>query len=513
VSPRNNGSEVPPLRQLRDLRLFERIFRCFGQAALAIDHQGLISELNPAASELLGWPAEELMGRPISALLAEGQTPLEVRETRGGVWSGDRCLARADGTTLPARCTVSVLRDGGGEAHGLVVVLADASVAHRERARLASLRKLSESLNSEGDPLDILALICREAKALFDADSVYLMSYDERTDELVGQVAIGLLEAEFQHHRYPLSDLTVRIVRAAVRREVVIDNAPRARGRHRRRFERLGVHADLAIPLLRGERLLGALSLLAREPGVSFTDADAELARAFAELAAVAIESARLHEARRARRAQLLALAGVNAMLAASQEREQIFATIAEGTHRLLRVDEVRLWLLDGPSDSLRLTHLYPPAPDLEPPVVLLRSSHLGAVLQTGEPWQSADVGADEQHFNWQYTRDGGFRSCLIVPLISYGRPLGCVSMLTREPRRFEADEIELALTLGTQATLAVWNAEQLQEERLALRLDELISRAEQLRPRDRRLLDQVIAAAERIVDLAEGRGERACAP
>jgi hypothetical protein len=86
------------------------------------------------------------------------------------------------------------------------------------------------------------------------------------------------------------------------------------------------------------------------------------------------------------------------------------------------------------------------------------------------------------------------------------------MSLFTWEPRTYEADEEELALTLGAQAALAVRNAEHLWEERLALRLEELVQQAERLEPRDRALLEQLLTAAERIVDLAEERGSKPCA-
>ena len=48
--------------------------------------------------------------------------------------------------------------------------------------------------------------------------------------------------------------------------------------------------------------------------------------------------------------------------------------------------------------------------------------------------------------------------------------------------------------------------------QRLALRLEELVQQAERLDPADRALLEQLFAAAERIVDLAEERGaDHAC--
>lgn len=42
-------------------------------ARLVLDEQGLIAEWNQAARELLGYPAEEVLGRPVARLLAREQ--------------------------------------------------------------------------------------------------------------------------------------------------------------------------------------------------------------------------------------------------------------------------------------------------------------------------------------------------------------------------------------------------------------------------------------------------------
>ena len=499
-----NGRSPSRLNQLRDLRLFELVFKSFGLPVVATDLHGLVTDANSAAEALLGYEPGEMHGRSSADLLARGQEPFEARESRRGTWSAERRLLRSDGSTVLAQCTVTLLRNEAGEPHGHVLLLVDDSAARRERTRLASLRKLSEALNSEGDPRDSLELICREARSLFGADGVYLMSFDEQADELVGVVAAGRLEDEFQQHRYRLADKGLRIVQAARQKAATIDNAVQPRGQFEQMIERLGVKAVLAVPLVRGERLLGALSLTSCQPNVSFTSSDAEMARAFGELAASALESVRLHEASRDRRAELLALTEVNAMLVASLEREQVFETITAGARKLLRADEVRIWLLETPTGPLRLAYVAPTGEQrLLPPLVELSRSRMGIVVRTGQPWQIADIHTERPASLWQYTRATGLRGCLMVPLLAQGQPLGCLSFLSREVRVFDENEVELALTLGHQAAVAVHNAARLEEDRQVVRLDLLLRRAELLEPRDRAMVDQLVSAAERIVELA----------
>jgi diguanylate cyclase (GGDEF)-like protein len=59
-----------------------------------------------------------------------------------------------------------------------------------------------------------------------------------------------------------------------------------------------------------------------------------------------------------------------------------------------------------------------------------------------------------------RYSGDLGFASGLAVPLIHDDRIIGALAIVTRAPRRWSQDDIELAGALGTHASIALRNAE-----------------------------------------------------
>ena len=130
---------------------------------LTHDLDGRISAFNPAGERLLGWSAEEIVGRNISELLAP-----EERETAGGILSPEAPgrhtaggpffrlnLQTRDGRSMPFEIN-SWLEHQDGEPVGVQAICRDISERERvqeERARIE--RKLQESQKLES--LGVLA--------------------------------------------------------------------------------------------------------------------------------------------------------------------------------------------------------------------------------------------------------------------------------------------------------------------------------------------------------------------
>lgn len=487
---------------LARLRLYEHVFRGTATPVVVAGLDKRIAYANPAAERLLGWQTGELLGQSAAVLTATGaaRIDLDALLEGGESWSGERLTRAKDDTTRPTRTTVTVLRGEGGEPLGFVGILADDAENQRYRARLASLLSIGAGLNAERDPSTLLLQVCRDARALFQVDGAYLSRVDDKTGDLVGLVADGFRAESWPGRRIPLAEEHWASTAAARQRQVVIRAHVGSDERDREYYEAFQVRSALATPLLHLDRLLGVLAFTDTQRPDRFGPEDADLAGAYGALAAVALEGARLHEAARARSERLLALARVSELLTASLERGAVLETIVDGALRLLDADAVRIWLLETADGPFRpACHRSPP--ESPPPAQLdFRHSRMGEAVRTGHPWQTPDLSARPELL--ANPMPAGLRGCLLVPLIAEGRPLGGLTILTKEVRVFGPEDVGLAMALGYQAALAVHNAETLARERQATRLERLLERARLLGPDDAQHVEQILAAAERVMDL-----------
>lgn len=160
-STRPSGLDNPGLaktaliRELVDLSKFtEGILRTLGSAVVAVDGEGRVTFVNPAAETLLGMPAARLLQQPAASILrTRGGTPLLGEGDPVGDVSGEVDLQVAEGRhiTVEVRLSHSDPEDQGG----LVAILTDrtelkrAEQDARRRERLASLGELSAGVAHE----------------------------------------------------------------------------------------------------------------------------------------------------------------------------------------------------------------------------------------------------------------------------------------------------------------------------------------------------------------------------
>jgi PAS domain S-box-containing protein len=511
--PRRRPPPRDPPVSLTRLRFFERLFHDTAIGAMVFDLQGRVTHVNPAAARLLGWDAKELIGRPVSDLAAPGTQPmLQWVLDSGQSWSGILPRRRKSGSVFQARAVISIVRDEIDEPLALISFFVDDTPNQRRRARLASLAALGAALNAEPDPDALLVRICQEARDLFRAEGVYLARLDDTTRELVGLIGSGPLADQVSGHRVPLAGPADALGRAIAERCAIIQHHVRPKGEHAELIAALRVRSTLLAPLLSGERVLGLLALTDTRHDDRFGPEDAELAQAFAEIAAVAIESARLHQAARTRSERLLTLARVNQLLTASLEREEVLQAITDGARRLLGVDDVSVWLLQEPAEPFHLAHYVTKSGQVPSRALDRHTSKLAKILASSRPWQTADLVVEGSQpdalHRFEGVRARGGRGCLMVPLAAHDRPLGGIMFVSHAVRTFDREEVELAQAFARQAALALQNAETLATERQASRLRLLLQRSKSLDPHDRLLVEQLLAAAERVIELADA-GEK----
>jgi PAS domain S-box-containing protein len=110
---------------------FETLVEASPLAIMAADRDGVVDVWNPAAEELFGWPAEDVIGRELPIVPAEHRA--DVVEYHERVLAGERItgieipLERSDGTRIRTSTSVAPLYDASGEVEGNVAVIADIS--------------------------------------------------------------------------------------------------------------------------------------------------------------------------------------------------------------------------------------------------------------------------------------------------------------------------------------------------------------------------------------------------
>jgi PAS domain S-box-containing protein len=146
---------TPQRRAEGDLRIGASMLDGVQAATLAFSPDGIVTAWARTAESMLGWSAEEAVGRPLWELLLPrrnrvwGEAVAE-EARRGGRWSGQVEIERKDGTLFHAHARARALHDADGGVSSMVGVIADLTEQRRaQRATAdaeAQLRALAETM-------------------------------------------------------------------------------------------------------------------------------------------------------------------------------------------------------------------------------------------------------------------------------------------------------------------------------------------------------------------------------
>ena len=114
------------------LRLLARVVDQVGDGVAVVDNDGWFVLVNPAFVALHGYAGEDLVGQHFTTFYRpEDQTgpvqQLIAAALRDGVGRAELVRRRRDGSSFPARVTLSLLRDEEGELVVRVLVVHDVS--------------------------------------------------------------------------------------------------------------------------------------------------------------------------------------------------------------------------------------------------------------------------------------------------------------------------------------------------------------------------------------------------
>jgi PAS domain S-box-containing protein len=268
---------------------------------VTIGSDGLVESFNPEAERMFGCPASDIVGRPIAQLMPERYHDV-FREIHDTGTTGTPLQVhglRRDGREFPMELSSSTWTLTEGTFH--TVTLRDMTEheqveeAGRARSRqLLAVRAIAGELTRELNLEVLLDLITHRASELLGVSNGGVLLWDEPAQQLRARSSHGF-GPWFDSVAVSLGEGFAGLIASHQQGFIVPDYSA---FRHARPdgAAHLGKSAVIGQPLLYRDRLLGVIVLSNLGTSRQFGDADLEVLGMFADQAAVAIQTARLHE-------------------------------------------------------------------------------------------------------------------------------------------------------------------------------------------------------------------------
>ncbi|MFF8957240.1 SpoIIE family protein phosphatase [Streptomyces sp. NPDC014894] len=471
-------------------------------AVAQIDAAGAVSVWNADAEHLFGYPAEQVVGKPLADLAAWPHTPgigTGIAEAlQLSRWEGSYGIRGTDGRVIPVYASHLRVRDSHGEPSTVCLLVRD-----DERAVLQTPQRVpvtdSGSESRAADPFEVfigspapddldglLQRTVERARDMLDGDSAFLLLATDDETELEVRATTGLPSARQRFARVPVEAGTGRY--GSARMPAVHEDLTAVPGAVPL-LNSTGMRSVVTVPLKVEGRLTGSLGVAAESAG-RYSNEEALRLQFAADRIALAVESARLGELERLRRGSLSFLVEASDLLAGTLDRDQTLALMAQMTvptlatwcavytiadqasepylSYVLHEDEERI-------DGLKalLSKIAPPDPVPTPGArvwtapaaaaqqAALRTSRHELGLGSSPP-VSSGIGTTLA----TAAAVGG--ETVVLPLVARNRVIGMLTLGKPSDDHFRQEILELAEDLSRRAALALDNA-RLYSERVAI--------------------------------------------
>jgi signal transduction histidine kinase len=377
--------------------------------------------------------------------------------------------------------------------HAAIAIQTATLFARAERRRRAAeaLAEVTRLMSQSLDVDDVGQRIVDSVRGLFDAVTAVLYRWDTELKDLTALSLSGDWGPVLDHVVFPagtgVTALAVGQRRTVSTADVLTDAAVTLAPSVRARFAGSRARAQLAVPLIMRDRIIGALAI-GRPAGATFDEADVALAQAFGDQAAVALQNAGLFEEQlllldnaRTRRARLQALLDVGREVSRIQPPASLLERIATTCGRLLQTDSVGIRLVEG--DDLVVAYASGGARDvMSTPRLKIGESLSGLVAASGQTLVLSDPAADPRLIpvHRAAMERLGYRALVAAPIKAGERIAGVLSVQTRRRLGFSEEDVEVVTAFAGQVGVALHNNrlyEELQQayRELTLTQDQLL--------------------------------------
>jgi formate hydrogenlyase transcriptional activator len=232
--------------------------------------------------------------------------------------------------------------------------------------------------------------------------------------------------------------------------------------KHKQFLVEHGIASTCALPLTRGQRRLGIISVGSKHPH-SYPEEEVDFLRLVADQIALAIDAAvNLYSSTQAQERLKLILELTNQVVS-NLEFDDLLHAISSIVRRVTRCDAAAIMLPDSEGKNLRVHALdFPDSRGLflEGVEIPIEGSMPGQTFQTGKPYVVNHLDPKTIPAEMYAKASGeGINSLCDISLVSRDRMLGVMALARRQENSFDEDEVAFLTQVAHQVAIAMENA------------------------------------------------------
>ncbi|MBN2086479.1 MAG: GAF domain-containing protein [Anaerolineales bacterium] len=333
---------------------------------------------------------------------------------------------------------------------------------HQRRIFANTLQEVARTVNSTLEPDKVYSLILDQLSQVVKFDSASLLLLDG--DVLKVAASRGFANpAVFENFSFPFQPENPSWRTLKDRKPKVIDDVQKFAGWYVTDSipESKNIRGWLGVPLVVQDKPVGLLTIDSLQPG-AYSEADSQLAMAFADQATTAVTNARLYAESQQQTRTMAMMAETTRMIVSSLDLDEVLNQVLSRVVGLLGVEAGSIALIDeSGGDLVFRSATGPKAAALQGRRLKPGQGVAGWVVQNGRPLVVPDTRLDER-FDKTFDEKTGFvtHSVACVPILLREKILGVVEVINPLRGAFTEQSVQVLEYLTGLASSAISHAQ-----------------------------------------------------
>lgn len=338
--------------------------------------------------------------------------------------------------------------------------LAEESLHSREQF-LAQMNEMTRSILLSNDFESVFHLLMNQMKKIIAADDCYILRWDEKNQRSIPIVTTAALDFSFSEAVIGENEINITTASLQAGHAIVIDdvfNTPYIHKDFARRFPACSI---IIIPLITGSRNLGAAVLAFNTPH-TFTAEEIDRVEQAGNQVALALSNFQQSLERQQQLKQSHTLANIGRALSEIEHggSERVLQLIVDSAIDLIPNAQQAVIHIVTPEENVLSPMAiagYKERPDENLPTKMQMGKGVaGQVIKDGRTVNISNVEDDPRFL--RANESPKYHSLMVAPIQSGGQRIGTISIQSKFPSAFSAEDEKLLTALAIDAAIAIDN-------------------------------------------------------